>query len=100
MSIEYVNIAAYRVTQRLRGELVHFKDEMAEHLPCAGCGAPVGYFCLSLSEAVHPFGAMDPLGYVFVSRFTCKGIIGSQNPRTLLAFAKGAEEILVREAKK
>ena len=86
--LEYINIKAYRVTWRLHGKPMQeaFRDEMAEYLRCGGCGAPVGYFCLEFESGAN--------------RFTCKGIIGSQNPRTLLAFAKGAEEILAREAKK
>jgi hypothetical protein len=90
--LQYINIAAYRVTWRLHGNPMEecFRDLMAEYLPCNGCGAPKGYFCFSPSDRDPPE----------TKRLTCKGIIGSQNPRTLLAFAKGAEEILAREAKK
>jgi hypothetical protein len=80
--IEYQNIRAYRVTCRLLGKPIVRADAMAEHLPCGGCGAKAGYFCLMReSDGVYP------------TRLTCQGIIGSQNPRTLLAFARGAEEI-------
>ena len=84
--LEYTNIQAYRVTQRLRGNPVNPSEVMAERLPCSGCGAPAGYFCL-------PELAADQITPIYPTRFTCKGIIGSQNPRTLLAFAKGAEEM-------
>jgi hypothetical protein len=93
-NIEYENIKAYRVTQRLRGMPANREDAMAERLRCGGCGAPAGYFCLSEQETKAPGGT-----FWHVTRMTCKGIIGSQNPRTLLAFARGAEEILAREAK-
>jgi hypothetical protein len=92
--LEYINIKAYWVTCRLRGKPVLFEDPMAERLPCKSCGAPAGYFCLP--EPTSP----APDSFRYLSRFTCKGIIGSQNPRTLLAFAKGAEEIQARAAKK
>lgn len=83
--IEYLNIKAYQVTRRLQGKPITETDPMAERLPCAGCGAPVGYFCLGYNGP-NDANAMP-------SRFACKGIIGSQNPRTMVAFAKAAEEI-------
>jgi hypothetical protein len=86
--IAYTNIKAYLVASRLRGTPVENHDAMAAFLPCGGCGAPAGYFCLSWDE--------EPT----VSRFTCKGIIGSQNPRTMKAFAKAAEEIIEGQGKK
>lgn len=90
MSVQYLNIQAYRVTMRLRGMPLGdcFDDPMAEYLPCKGCGAPKGYFCFTEE------------GAIMVRRITCTGIIGAKDPRTLTAFAKGAEEILAREAEK
>jgi len=92
-NLEYVNIAAYRVTWRLHGKPLEecFSDTMAEYLRCAGCGAPKGYFCLSnLAE--------DEITPIYPTRMTCRGVIGSQNPRTTLAFAKYAKQIQEPEA--
>lgn len=93
MSLEYVNIQAYRMTQKLLGKPIELWDVMAERLPCAGCGAPAGYFCLAeLAE--------DEITPIYHSRFSCRGIIGSQNPRTMRAFARAVEEIERQEKAK